>query len=101
MREAGLDVYQDGNPYVMHHKVFVVDGRTTIFGSFNFSEGADRDNDENAIIVDDPAFASRFEDEFQRMLTAAKNAPPRQVMPERERPRRPGPATRDGLPGSS
>ena len=26
MKQAGLDVYQDGNPYVMHHKVFVLDG---------------------------------------------------------------------------
>ena len=71
----------------MHHKVFVIDGRTTVLGSFNFSEGADRDNDENALIVDDPAMASRFEEEFQRMLAAAKAAPPRQATPERERPR--------------
>ena len=27
------------------------------FGSFNFSDGADRDNDENVLIVDDPGFA--------------------------------------------
>ena len=71
----------------MHHKVFVVDGRTTVLGSFNFSEGADRDNDENALIVEDPTFASLFEAEFQRMLGAAKAAPPRQATPERERPR--------------
>lgn len=87
MRQAGLDVYQDGNPYVMHHKVFVLDGRTTVLGSFNFSEGADRDNDENVLIVDDPAFAGRFEEEFQQMLSLAKSAPPRQATPERERPR--------------
>ena len=77
MRQAGLDVYQDGNPYVMHHKVFVVDGRTTVLGSFNFSDSADRDNDENSLIVDDPVFAGLFEDEFQRVLAAAKSAPPR------------------------
>jgi phosphatidylserine/phosphatidylglycerophosphate/cardiolipin synthase-like enzyme len=73
MKEAGLDVYQDGNPYVMHHKVFVVDDRTVIFGSFNFSESADRDNDENCLIVDDPALAAEFRQEFDRVLGVAKN----------------------------
>jgi phosphatidylserine/phosphatidylglycerophosphate/cardiolipin synthase-like enzyme len=73
MKEAGLDVYQDGNPYVMHHKVFVVDDRTVIFGSFNFSESADRENDENCLIVDDPVLAAEFRQEFDRVLRVAKN----------------------------
>ncbi len=87
LRQAGLDVYQDGNQYAMHHKVVVLDGRSTVVGSFNFSDSADRDNDENTLIVDDPGFASRFDGEFQRMLAAARAAPPRQATPERERPR--------------
>ena len=73
MKQAGLDVYQDGNPYVMHEKVFVLDGRTTIFGSFNFSDGADKDNDENCVIVDDPTFASKFLEETDRVLAQARN----------------------------
>src|SRR5262249_46909046 len=60
MKQAALEVYTDGNPYVMHHKVFVVDGRTVIFGSFNFSTNADDDNDENLLIVDDPKLAEAF-----------------------------------------
>ena len=44
----------------MHHKVFVVDDRYTVFGSFNFSDNADRSNDENLLIVDDPGFAQAF-----------------------------------------
>jgi len=87
MKQAGLDVYQDGNPYVMHHKLFVLDGRTTLFGSFNFSDSADRDNDENCLIVDDPQFASRFEDEFQRIRATARAQPPRPATPGREFPR--------------
>ncbi len=57
LKSAGLDVMQDGNPYPLHHKVFIIDGRTVIFGSFNFSENADSSNDENLLIVDDPALA--------------------------------------------
>jgi phosphatidylserine/phosphatidylglycerophosphate/cardiolipin synthase-like enzyme len=73
MRRAKLDVLQDGNPYVMHHKVIIIDGRTVIFGSFNFSNNADRDNDENLLIIDDPILAQSFEAEFQRVRDVALN----------------------------
>jgi phosphatidylserine/phosphatidylglycerophosphate/cardiolipin synthase-like enzyme len=77
MKQAGLDVYQDGNPYVMHHKVILLDDHVTIFGSFNFSDNADRDNDENLLIVDSPEFTTQFEQEYQRVLAIAKNPPAR------------------------
>jgi len=75
MKQAGLNVLQDGNPYVMHHKVLIIDGREVIFGSFNFSDNADKDNDENLLIVDDPALAQAFEAEFQRVREVALNPP--------------------------
>lgn len=87
MKAAGLDVYQDGNPYVMHHKVFVIDGRVTVFGSFNFSDSADKDNDENCLIVEDPAFASLFLQETDRMLALARGQATPKATPEKERPR--------------
>ncbi len=74
MVQAKLDVYQDGNPYLMHHKVFIVDGKTVIFGSFNFSASADTDNDENLLIIDDAGLAQSFENEFVRVYDAAKSA---------------------------
>ncbi len=73
MRKAKLDVLQDGNPYVMHHKVIIIDGRTVIFGSFNFSNNADKDNDENLLIIDSPTLAGLFEAEFQRVREVALN----------------------------
>jgi phosphatidylserine/phosphatidylglycerophosphate/cardiolipin synthase-like enzyme len=87
MKQAGLDVYQDGNPYVLHHKVFVLDGRTTIFGSFNFSDSADKDNDENCLIVDDPTFAALFLAETDRMLALARSPSGVKATPERALPR--------------
>lgn len=77
MKSAGVDVYQDGNPWVMHHKVIVIDQTTTIFGSFNFSENADRGNDENVLIIDDAAIARAFKAEYDRVLALAKNPPVR------------------------
>jgi phosphatidylserine/phosphatidylglycerophosphate/cardiolipin synthase-like enzyme len=74
MREAGLDVLQDGNPGLMHHKLFVIDGTVTAFGSFNFSDNAANDNDENLLIVTDPAFARAFTAEVDRVVAVARRA---------------------------
>jgi phosphatidylserine/phosphatidylglycerophosphate/cardiolipin synthase-like enzyme len=76
-KTAGLDVLLDGNPRNMHHKVIIIDDRITVFGSYNFSANADRDNDENLLIVDDPGLAAAFEAEFQRVRTVAANPPGR------------------------
>ena len=75
MKQAGLDVMQDGNPYLMHHKVFIIDGKTVVLGSFNFSQNAETENDENLIIVDDPSLAAQFTAEFGRVYATAKNPP--------------------------
>ncbi|MBI5032158.1 MAG: hypothetical protein HZB51_16630 [Chloroflexi bacterium] len=75
MKNAGLDVWQDGNPYLMHQKVFVVDGKTVVLGSFNFSENAETENDENLLIVDDLSLAQQFIAEFGRVYDQANNPP--------------------------
>lgn len=77
MADAGLDVYTDGSPYTMHHKVIIIDDRTVVFGSFNFSANADRSNNENLLIVDDPTLAQAFGVEFDTVLDVAKNPPER------------------------
>ncbi len=75
MKRAGLDVYTDDNPWVMHHKVIIVDGHITIFGSFNFSDNAANSNDENLLIVDNADIATAFKAEYDRVLALAKNPP--------------------------
>lgn len=72
MRQAGLEVYLDGNPRNMHHKVIIIDREIVIFGSFNFSESADKSNDENLLIVYNRALAAEFEEEFERVRAAAR-----------------------------
>lgn len=68
LNESGLptvSVRTDRNPRAMHHKVFVIDRETVIFGSYNFSANAERRNDENVLIVTDADFASYFVEEFE------------------------------------
>jgi phosphatidylserine/phosphatidylglycerophosphate/cardiolipin synthase-like enzyme len=73
LRRNGVEVLEDGNCYTMHHKVIVVDDRTVITGSYNFTSRAENVNDENLLIIDDPTIAGLYLAEFQRVYDQAQN----------------------------
>jgi phosphatidylserine/phosphatidylglycerophosphate/cardiolipin synthase-like enzyme len=66
-----MDVRLDGNTYMMHHKVIIVDDEVVVLGSFNFSENADTANDENLLIIYDRGIASLYRAEFRRIYGEA------------------------------
>jgi phosphatidylserine/phosphatidylglycerophosphate/cardiolipin synthase-like enzyme len=68
---AGIPVRQDGNPFVLHHKVFIIDDVTVITGSFNISDNATTSNDENLVIISDPDLATQYVAEFNRRWAEA------------------------------
>jgi phosphatidylserine/phosphatidylglycerophosphate/cardiolipin synthase-like enzyme len=72
LKAGGVDVLSDGNCYILHHKVIVIDERTVITDSYNFISSAEKDNDENLVIVDDPNLARAYLDEFQRVYAQAQ-----------------------------
>jgi phosphatidylserine/phosphatidylglycerophosphate/cardiolipin synthase-like enzyme len=72
LKSGGVDVLHDGNCYILHHKVIIIDDRTVITGSYNFTGSAERDNDENLVIIDDPAIARSYMDEFNRTYAQAQ-----------------------------
>ena len=76
---AGADMRQDGNPYTLHHKVIIIDERTVITGSFNFSRSAARSNDENILIIRDVTIAGLYLDEWRRMWDSASELAPAEV----------------------
>ncbi len=67
LAKARLDVRLDGSPGLMHIKAIIVDGKTVAFGSYNFTASAENRNDENILIINDPAIAASFEDAFERI----------------------------------
>jgi phosphatidylserine/phosphatidylglycerophosphate/cardiolipin synthase-like enzyme len=71
--KAKVDVLSDGNCYTMHHKVIIIDQHIVITGSYNFTSRAESVNDENLLIIDDPAIAKLYEDEFERVFAQAQN----------------------------
>ena len=77
-KKRGLSVLKDGNQALLHHKIIIIDGKTVITGSFNYSENAEASNNENFLIVKgSEAFSNRFGTEFKKVWYAAKhNHPP-------------------------
>jgi phosphatidylserine/phosphatidylglycerophosphate/cardiolipin synthase-like enzyme len=73
LQEAGVDVHVDGNCYTMHHKVIIIDDKTVITGSYNFTRRAEDTNDENLIIIDDADIARMYVQEFERVYDQARN----------------------------
>lgn len=66
-----INVKLDGNTQTMHNKVFIIDQKTVITGSYNFTVKANEKNNENAIVVHNKEFASRYEDEFEDIFALA------------------------------
>ncbi len=73
LKRAGLDVVEDGNCYILHSKTMVIDDRYVVTGSYNFTANADKSNDENVLIIDDPKLAQEYVTEFNRLYQQAKN----------------------------
>jgi phosphatidylserine/phosphatidylglycerophosphate/cardiolipin synthase-like enzyme len=71
-KQADLDVRIDGNAGQMHHKVFIVDEKIVVLGSYNFSQSAEERNDENTIIVYNELIAEQFMLEFKRVQSHAE-----------------------------
>ncbi len=70
-RQAGLDVRLDGLEGQMHHKVIIVDGATVITGSYNFTNSAERYNEENVLIIHNEVLAKQYEAEFEQIYARA------------------------------
>jgi phosphatidylserine/phosphatidylglycerophosphate/cardiolipin synthase-like enzyme len=70
-RQAGLEILIDGIDGQMHHKVFIIDEKIVVLGSYNFSQAAEERNDENLLIVYNEEIAQEFMKEFGRVFEQA------------------------------
>jgi phosphatidylserine/phosphatidylglycerophosphate/cardiolipin synthase-like enzyme len=76
---AKVPVKVDGNKYTMHHKAVIIDDRTVITGSFNFTATADKANDDNLLVIHDPALAALFLQEYARVASMATPPNPAEI----------------------
>ena len=67
LQELGLEVRVDQTEFHMHHKFAVFDGRRALTGSYNWTRGAARNNEEHIIVTDDPRIVDALSQGFVRL----------------------------------
>jgi phosphatidylserine/phosphatidylglycerophosphate/cardiolipin synthase-like enzyme len=67
LEEFEMDVHKEKSKGKLHHKVFIIDNRTVVTGSYNPTGSGDYRNDENILILHDEKVAKQFAEEFNRL----------------------------------
>jgi phosphatidylserine/phosphatidylglycerophosphate/cardiolipin synthase-like enzyme len=57
---AGIPTSIDDKHAIAHNKVMIIDGRTVVTGSFNFTRAAEEHNAENLLVIQDAAIAEKY-----------------------------------------
>jgi phosphatidylserine/phosphatidylglycerophosphate/cardiolipin synthase-like enzyme len=57
---AGISTSIDSKHAIAHNKVMVIDGRTVVTGSFNFTKAAEEHNAENLLVLQDALLAEKY-----------------------------------------
>ena len=61
LANEGVLTYIDSDHKIAHNKVMIIDGRTVITGSFNFTKSAEDGNAENLLVINNaPQLAARY-----------------------------------------
>jgi len=71
LHDYGLEVYLDVHPEKLHHKVFIIDDRIVITGSYNLTHSAELKNDENTLIIHNEKIAGIYLGEFDWIYAEA------------------------------
>lgn len=67
LNASNVTMIPDKNKYIMHHKVFIIDNKTVITGSYNPTGSGNKYNDENIVIITDEKITYEFINEFERL----------------------------------
>jgi len=57
---SGIKPLIDDNHAIAHNKVMIIDNKTVITGSFNFTKAAEEKNAENILIIESPSLATEY-----------------------------------------
>ncbi|MGJ5675122.1 MAG: phospholipase D-like domain-containing protein [Nostochopsis sp.] len=67
---VGVPVLAKGD--LLHHKFAVIDHKTVITGSHNWTKAANNDNDETLLVIENPIVAAHYQREFDRLYANSR-----------------------------
>jgi phosphatidylserine/phosphatidylglycerophosphate/cardiolipin synthase-like enzyme len=69
LANEGIPTYIDAAHKIAHNKIMVIDGKTVITGSFNFTKSAEEGNAENLLVISNaPDLAQRYTSNWKEHL---------------------------------
>lgn len=68
LKNAEIPTFIDDKHAIAHNKVMVIDGKTVITGSFNFTKAAEESNAENLLVIRDSDLAAKYAKNWQEHL---------------------------------
>lgn len=68
----GIEIWLDSTLKIAHNKIMIMDEKTVITGSFNFTYSAQKFNAENVLIVHDRGLAKHYLQNWQKRLAQSK-----------------------------
>jgi competence ComEA-like helix-hairpin-helix protein len=77
IQTVGIPILPPGD--LLHHKFGVVDERTVIMGSHNWTEAADHQNDETLLTIEHPIVAAHYTREFNRLWASSRLGLPKSL----------------------
>ncbi len=70
IKSVGVPLLTSGD--LLHHKYAVIDRKTVITGSHNWTEAANKNNDETVLVIENPQVAAHYIREFERLYKNAE-----------------------------
>ncbi len=77
IKTVGIPQLSKGD--LLHHKFGIIDQQTVITGSHNWSDAANKANDETLIVINNPLVAAHYEQEFERLYKNAQLGVPARI----------------------
>jgi phosphatidylserine/phosphatidylglycerophosphate/cardiolipin synthase-like enzyme len=77
LMDHGIDVRFYKGTGLMHNKFAVIDDKVLITGSFNWTAGAERENQENLLIITDKNVARQYAQRFEMIWAGSHGKPVR------------------------
>lgn len=77
IQTVGIPLLTSGD--LLHHKYAVIDKKTVITGSHNWTEAANIGNDETVLVIENPEVAAHYVREFERLYSNAEFDIPRRI----------------------
>ena len=72
LKNHQIPLWEDDKVAIAHNKVMVIDSQLVVTGSFNFTKAAQERNAENLLIVDSPALAKLYTQNWLKRESASE-----------------------------